>query len=107
MRFTKDMLRLSVLRHLLLEPGSEIYFIRRSVTETLMRPAHIAKFEVTRQRRFQFPHALVGVQVDVLLLHAPPQPLNKHVEAVEKPHFVLFVSVRNSAVAVRLTKGNR
>ena len=44
-----------------------------------MRPSHIVEIKVPRERAFEVAHALVGVQVDFLILHAAPQPLDEHV----------------------------
>ena len=39
-----------------------------------MRSARVLEAEITRQRGLHLPHRLVGVQVDVPVLHAAPQP---------------------------------
>ena len=59
--------------------NAEMYLVRGLILEVLMRSACIVKTEVTRKRRFEFAQRLVGVQVNVLVLDAPPEPLDEHI----------------------------
>ena len=44
-----------------------------------MRPSAIVEIEVATDRRACFGHAVVGVQIDLLVFDAAPQPLDGHV----------------------------
>ena len=65
--------------HLLHFIGSEVHLVRRAIVKALVRPARIVKIEIIRKRGFQLTHRLVGVQIEVLVLDASPQPLDEHI----------------------------
>jgi hypothetical protein len=44
-----------------------------------MRPVCIVEIEVARKLDGHLPGSLVGVEVDALVLHTPPQPLDEHI----------------------------
>jgi hypothetical protein len=44
-----------------------------------MRTTGVVETEVGRERALKLAHRLVGVQVDVLILDAAPQPLGEHI----------------------------
>ena len=47
----------------------EIHFVGRAVVVGLVQPAFIVKMEVLRQPGLQLATVLVGVQIDILVLH--------------------------------------
>jgi len=57
----------------------EVRLIRRPIVKRLVRPAPVVEPEVALQRRVRFSRTVVGVQVDLLVLHASPQPLDEHI----------------------------
>ena len=44
-----------------------------------MRSSAVVETEVAGQRRVEFSGRLVGMQIDILVLDAAPQPLDEHV----------------------------
>ena len=48
-----------------------------------MKPSTVVEVEIGTYTRFQLPHGLVALQVDVLVLEAPPQTL--HPDVVQGP----------------------
>src|SRR3990172_2636610 len=58
---------------------AEVGLIRRPIGKRLVRPAPVVEPEVALQRRVRFWRTLVGMQVDLLVLHASPQPLDEHI----------------------------
>src|SRR5207248_9189932 len=60
---------------------------RCPVLQGLMRPLLVVEREVPPQPLLQLPHRLVAAGVDVLVLHAAPQPLHEHV--VQAPPFAI------------------
>src|SRR4051794_34852034 len=52
---------------------------RRAVAQRLVRALLVVEPEVLVQPLRQRRHPLVAPQVNVLILHAPPQPLDEHI----------------------------
>jgi hypothetical protein len=57
----------------------EVHRIGRALVKRLVRAASVVKTEVVGQRLVDLLGRLVGVQVNVLVLDAFPQPLDKYV----------------------------
>ena len=56
---------------------------RRAVAQCLVNPFVTVEAEVSRQIVLRLPAILVVLQIDFLVLHAPPEPFYKHI--VERP----------------------
>src|SRR6185437_11610017 len=59
--------------------GAEVHLIGRGVAEGLVKAPRVVEGEVPGQRLTRLAPRSVGVQVHVLVLYAPPQPLDKDV----------------------------
>ena len=55
------------------------YGVGRPSAKGAVTPLSVEVIEVVGDRRSGFCHALVGAQVDLLVLQAPPQPFDEHV----------------------------
>src|SRR4051794_27153693 len=58
---------------------AEVHRIGRALVKGLVRAAGVVKAEVRAQRLVDLLGRLMGMQIDLLIFHASPQPLDKHV----------------------------
>ena len=58
---------------------SVVGLIGRHAVKARVRAVAIVKIEIPPNRSPCLRHALVGMQVDLLVFHAAPQPFDKHV----------------------------
>src|SRR5262245_15724358 len=56
---------------------------RSPIAQRLMGTLLVVEAEVRRQARLQLRHNFIVIYVDVLVFHAPPQPLHEYV--VQRP----------------------
>src|SRR5439155_15754522 len=59
--------------------AAAVHPARRLISQRLVRPLFIVEGEIPPQSPLGVPHASIVLQVDLLVLHAAPQPLHKHV----------------------------
>jgi len=57
----------------------EVYLARRPFVQRLVPPLRVVKPEIPPQPRPSFQTIGIVPQIDLLILHHPPQPLHKHV----------------------------
>ena len=72
-------------RHDSIEPR-EIHFVGRGVAESLMNAPTVVKVEVLGQSSSQLRSGLVGAQINIFVLDAAPQALDKHVPKSSQLH---------------------
>lgn len=58
---------------------TEVHLVGRAVVEGLMQTPAVVKIEVRSQLCTCVASIPIGMQVDVLVFHAAPEPLHKHV----------------------------
>ena len=58
---------------------SVVSLIGRPAVKARVRAAAIVEIEIPSDRGTCVRHAVVGVQIDLLVLHRPPEPLHEHV----------------------------
>src|SRR5262245_65739866 len=56
-----------------------VSLIGRTPVKRGVRTSGVVKFQITADRRAGLRDALVGLEIDLLVLQCPPEPLNKHV----------------------------
>ena len=59
--------------------GLAVNLIRRPAAKRLVGPRGVVEGEVVSRAGSRVGRQLVGLEVDLLVFHAAPQPLNKHV----------------------------
>src|SRR5947209_19092080 len=64
---------------------SPVHGSRRAVVQRLMQALLVVKRKVALQAPLQLPYVLVPVQIDVFILHRPPQALDKDVVQTSLP----------------------
>src|SRR3954453_2672016 len=57
----------------------EIGLLRRPRAQARVWPSSIVKGEIPAERSARLAHAVIGPQIDLLVLHRAPEPLNKDV----------------------------
>jgi hypothetical protein len=63
----------------LADVGGVVDFVGRFILMRLMNPSAMVEIKIPSQPGLQVAPVFVGAQVDVLVLHAPPQVLDEHV----------------------------
>src|SRR5436190_18863261 len=58
---------------------AEVSLIGGHVVKARMRAAAIVEIEVPPDASARVRHAVVGAQIDLLVFHCPPKPLDEHV----------------------------
>src|SRR5579859_4072455 len=59
--------------------SAEVHLVRCGIAEGLVKAPRVVEREVLRQRAVRLMAVRVRPQVDLLVLHAPPQPLDEYV----------------------------
>src|SRR5215218_10943064 len=57
----------------------EIDLLRRPRAQARVRPSSIVESQVPAERSTRIAYAVIGPQVDLLVFHRAPQPLDEHV----------------------------
>ena len=83
-------------------PLGQVHGRGRPIAQGLMQPFPVVKAKIPCQTLARVPHALVVLQIDLLIFDTPPQTLHKHV--VQGPPAAIHADP-NAAVLEALGKG--